>query len=287
MTQIIGFAGKKQSGKNTSCNFVTMLKMKELGLAENIRINEETGELEVKDILGQTVDGHEWFPFSPKYVNIEALYETVGPFCKIYALADALKSIAIHVLGLPKDKVYGTDADKMFTTHLRWENMPGVITPDIADKLFSMTVGMKSFEEVNKKMPLVVHAPGQMTIREVLQFMGTEIFRKMYETVWVDTLLRTIEAEKPEVAVICDVRFPNEMTLLRDAGASIIGLNRDIFESKDTHASEQINFALCNIVIDNQNMDIETQCGAIYQALTELGCKNIPQATIGEATHVS
>lgn len=284
MTQVIGFAGKKQSGKNTSCNFVTMIKMKELGLAKDIRINEETGEIEVKDILGDTIDNHDWFPFTPEHVNIEALYETVGPFCKIYALADALKSIAIHVLGLPAEKVYGTDKQKQEKCHLRWENMPGVITemlPELDDDEAIEVAGRLGPYYQKLRSGVIYHPPGQMTIREVLQFMGTEIFRKMYDTVWVDTLLRKIEAEKPEIAVVCDVRFPNEMTLLREAGASVIGLTRDIFESKDTHASEQIDFSLCDLVIENQEMDIETQCSAIYQALVELECKNIPQVTIG------
>jgi hypothetical protein len=120
-----------------------------------------------------------------------------------------------------------------------------------------------------------------MTIREVLQYMGTEIFRKMYETVWVDSLLRKIKAEEPEIAVICDVRFPNEINLLRDEGAIILGLSRDIFDSKDTHASEQIDFSLCSLVIDNQDMEIEDQCKAIYEALQKLGCKNLPHAVIG------
>jgi hypothetical protein len=270
MTQIIGFAGKKQSGKNTSCNFITMLKMKELGLSEELRINEETGELEVKDVLGQTAMNGGWFSFTPGNVNIEGLYESVGPFCKIYALADTLKSIAIQVLGLPASKVYGTDADKSELTHLLWENMPGVVAVKDYETQGAIEIG-----------ELTVHEPGPMTIREVLQYMGTEIFRKMYETVWVDSLLRKIKAEEPEIAVICDVRFPNEINLLRDEGAIILGLSRDIFDSKDTHASEQIDFSLCSLVIDNQDMEIEDQCKAIYEALQKLGCKNLPHAVIG------
>lgn len=32
MTQIVGFAGKKQSGKNTACNYILALKLAELGV---------------------------------------------------------------------------------------------------------------------------------------------------------------------------------------------------------------------------------------------------------------
>ena len=42
MTQIIGFAGKKQSGKNTCCNFITMLKMIEKNVCEAARLNDRS-----------------------------------------------------------------------------------------------------------------------------------------------------------------------------------------------------------------------------------------------------
>jgi len=278
MTQIIGFAGKKQSGKNVSCNFVMMMKMKQLGISERIRVNNTTGELEFQDILGERLNG--WFTLNS--VNMESLYNSVGPFCKIYGLADALKDIAINVLGLPRDKVYGTDEDKMSETHLRWENMPGVtteVTPqDPIDKEIAGRLG-RYYEKVLSG--IVYHEPGPMTIREVLQYMGTEIFRKMYEHVWVDTLLRRIEEDAPEIALICDARFDNELILLKNRGAIILGLLRDIFQSKDTHASEQINFDLCSAVIDNRERTIPEQCEAIYNMLVKLKCKHIPQMIIG------
>ena len=52
MTQIIGFAGKKQSGKNTACNFILALKLAELGICKTSRLS-KNGEIEVTDILGE------------------------------------------------------------------------------------------------------------------------------------------------------------------------------------------------------------------------------------------
>ena len=247
-----------------------MLKLKQYNISRNIRINELTGELEVQDVLEQTVPGMDWFPFRPPYVNVDGLCQSIGPFCKIYALADALKRTAIDVLGLEEDKVYGTDSDKQEVTHLLWEDMPGV-TDDGSVDLDTMA-----------KLGMTYHIPGNMTIREVLQYMGTEVFRKMYDTVWVDTLLRRIKREQPEVALICDVRFENETSILKEAGATILGLDRDIFESKDTHASEQINFDLCDVVIKNHSMNIEEQCASIYQAISRLRCENIPRLIVSQ-----
>jgi hypothetical protein len=280
MTQIIGFAGKKQSGKNTCCNFITMLKLLENGVCKNARLTKE-GEIEVTDVFGDGLQGEEWFLFKNPPVNTEAVLNGMNAV-KIYALADGLKRVAIDVLGLPEDKVYGTDADKMTETHLLWENMPGVITQKLPME-FETVEGRLGFyyasgeytTERGIHIPLVYHEPGPMTIREVLQFMGTEIFRKMYDTVWVDALIRRIEKDKPQLALVCDVRFDNEIVLLKKAGAIILGLERDIFKSKDTHASEQVNLQLCNKIIQNGHLSIGDQNKEIYIALQQMNCKNL------------
>ena len=55
MTQILGFAGKKQSGKNTACNYIVALKIAELGISKSTRLSER-GEIEVTDIFGEKKD---------------------------------------------------------------------------------------------------------------------------------------------------------------------------------------------------------------------------------------
>jgi molybdopterin-guanine dinucleotide biosynthesis protein len=56
MTQILGFAGKKQSGKNTACNYILALKLAELGVSKNVRISQEN-KVEVTDIFGEEKEG--------------------------------------------------------------------------------------------------------------------------------------------------------------------------------------------------------------------------------------
>ena len=53
MTQILGFAGKKQSGKNTACNYIIALKLVELGVSKKTRLTAD-GAIEVSDIFGET-----------------------------------------------------------------------------------------------------------------------------------------------------------------------------------------------------------------------------------------
>ena len=71
-----------------------------------------------------------------------------------------------------------------------------------------------------------------MTAREVLQYVGTDVFRKMQHNVWADATVRLIEKENPTLALIADCRFPNEVEAIKNAGGIIIKLNRDT-ESDD------------------------------------------------------
>ena len=122
MTKILGFAGKKQSGKNTCCNFLQMLKFHEYGVCKNASLSEE-GHILVSDLFGETVSGSDWIPLTEEYVDISQLLENFSA-CKIYAFADVLKEFAVDVLGLEHNQVYGTNEEKNSPTHLLWENMP-------------------------------------------------------------------------------------------------------------------------------------------------------------------
>ena len=117
---IIAFAGRKQSGKTSSCEFVKNLF--------------ETSN------LGQS---------------------------KIYNFADPLKQVCIDILGLTYDQCYGTDENKNELVDCYW---PGI--------------------------------DEQMTAREVMQHLGTDMFRRLQQNVWSAATIRLIEKEKPDLAII-------------------------------------------------------------------------------------
>jgi len=55
------------------------------------------------------------------------------------------------------------------------------------------------------------------TVRKLLQFIGTELFRKnIDEAIWVKSLLYTIEKDKEHDYVISDARFKNEIENLKE-----------------------------------------------------------------------
>ena len=256
MTKILGFAGKKQSGKNTCCNFLQMLKFHEYGVCKNASLNEQ-GQILVSDLFGETVSGSDWIPLTEEDVDISQLLESFHP-CKIYAFADVLKEFAVDVLGLEYNQVYGTNEEKNSPTHLRWENMPGVVV----EKVFTRRSYYSYEDEITG---ITCHQPGPMTGREVLQYFGSDICRKMYENIWFDACIRRIRKDNPELALISDVRFPNEIRGVQNEGGIVFGLPRDLFN--DSHKSEQVDLSICDYVLPEGNIDATTK--ALYKTIAE------------------
>ena len=75
-----------------------------------------------------------------------------------------------------------------------------------------------------------------MTAREFMQFFGTDIMREMYEPIWVNGCIKKIQQEQSGLAIIADVRFPNEAEAIEQAGGKLVRLTRQVFE--DSHSSE-------------------------------------------------
>ena len=141
--------------------------------------------------------------------------------------------------------------------------MPGVVT----DKRFINENNAKLFEDGN----LLYHKPGNMSYREILQFFGTNICRKMYEDIWHRKLINDISIEQPLIAVVDDCRFVNEVESIKSAGGKVIHLTRQPY--KDVHKSENDLFGYENFdcIIDNDNLSIHETNIKILEALDGWG----------------
>lgn len=174
--------------------------------------------------------------FVQKYFN-----GVVEPFnsAKIYNFADPLKQdICINILGLTPYQCYGTDDQKNELVDCYWDSK-------------------------------------QLTAREVMQMVGTDMFRAMQKNVWSSATIRKIQNEKPELAIIADCRFPNEVDAVKGAGGIVIKLTRNPHDSD--HASEialdpnnfdQSNF---DLVVDNHNISIDEQNTSLMLFLQNKG----------------
>ena len=282
MQKIIGIAGKKQAGKNTLANWLHGKVLMDNGIIDNFAITEE-GVLIVEGLSVITQKGE-----SKQTVALDvtqnnnyqfALWasDTMWPFVKNYSFAEGLKEIAIEYFEVPRNLVYGTDEDKKTEMeHLRWENMPGVVTDE--DDWKGLWQGVLLPHGLHYH-----HHAGPMTIREFLQYLGSDVMRKMYEPVHLKRCIKDIVSEGSEIAVVPDCRFKNELDGIKKQGGIVIGLTRGPFS--DSHISEN-SFDLddCNYVIDNANMTIEESCQEMFKMLVELGWlekKAIPEKSKG------
>ena len=243
MTQIVGFTGRKRAGKDTACNFILAVKLAELGVCKSSRLSQD-GSVEVTDIFSEKIDGKDWFSFSHPHVDTDSLFnDRLGDSIRVYAFAQKLKEFSIDLFNLDPKLVFGTDSDKNKKTNLLWKNMP-----------------------------TDTHKKGKMSIREVLQYVGTDLFRKMSNNIWVDNCLSQIAKDAPEVALISDVRFENEVEAIQASGGYVVGLTRSA-NSEDLHVSEtsvEKCLGLCDTIIDNEGLTIPEQNEQIYNKTKHL-----------------
>jgi hypothetical protein len=166
---------------------------------------------------------------------------------KVFHFADTLKKVTVELLGIPAEMVYGTQEDKEQKCHIRWENMP-------------------TYELMGDVRPT-----GRMSVREVLQYFGTEILRKMYARVHINATFNAIaqyeQSQDGQVlSVVADLRFPNECDAIKEEGGIVIGLTRG--EKGDNHASENaLDDYSFNVLIDNIGMTREEQLEAALKSL--------------------
>ena len=230
MTKIIGFAGRKQAGKNTCCNYIVGRILKKYNRLTEFHIN-QYGELCcTENKLCKDIE--------PNYVNI-------------YSCADALKQLCINILGLTHEQCYGTNAQKNSLTNIRWEDLPQYV-----EMLEMYNAGLSSVRS------------GYMLAREVLQEVGTGIFRRMYNNVWVDTLMRQIKRDGYKYALVADVRFPNEANGIKTAGGKVVRLTRAPFP-EDTHVSEISldNYKDFDYILDNKDLSINESLALLENQL--------------------
>ena len=88
------------------------------------------------------------------------------------------------------------------------------------------------FETVEKEMKPIKFK----TVRQLLQFIGTDLIRK-YNTNWHVNRIRAM-INKEENYVIDDIRFPNELNLVRELGGDCWFIIRPTIDNVSNHESE-------------------------------------------------
>jgi hypothetical protein len=150
-------------------------------------------------------------------IAVKLLQES-GKHIQTLGFADVLKDMCITVFGLDGNLVYGTNEDKQQLTKYKWDNLPD----NIRWKYRNDAIWPRS---------------GNMTIREMLQVVGTDIFREMFDQdIWVNAALDQ-DWEGTDVVIVTDCRFPGEKLAIEDRDGIVVRINRDT-GLQDSHASE-------------------------------------------------
>lgn len=254
MTKIVALCGKKQSGKTTLSNYLHGHEMKRHDVIEkffispegklvvNCTFHDESGkEFQEMGVLELQQQTNEFYQYASR---------RIWPLIRAYSFADSLKEMCVMLFNIPPECVYGTDEEKnQLQEHLRWENMPKVSS---------------IFEDRS----------GSMTAREFMQFLGTDIMRKIYEPIWVENCFKRIEEDSPEIAVIGDCRFVNEIKAVQSRGGKVYRLLRSLHTS--THQSEidADNYDAFDGIIDNREMNIEQSCEDFLNKLVQSDITN-------------
>lgn len=244
---ILGISGKKQSGKTTSGNFILSLFIANLGISQKVHIN-SSGEIVVSDLFGSSSYAGVLDLYKPTNdFLIKKAIDTLDPHIKLYSFADPLKQdICINIFGLTWGQCYGNDEDKNSLTSLEWEKMPGYTG----------------------------ESTGYMTAREVMEYIGTGIFRQIKIDSWVSGTINRILKDKTKLAIITDCRFPNEVEAIKNQNGKVIRLSRSKYfsdsESENVLNEDRYDWTKFDFIVRNDDMTIYDQCLELQKILQEL-----------------
>lgn len=170
------------------------------------------------------------------------------------ALTEPIKTIAVDVLGLDPAAVQGDDRAKEALTPYRLADMP-------------FWCGRCADHD----------APGsgerQLTVRDVLQLLGTEVFRRIDPDVCVKALFRRLDRFRRnlDLAVVDDVRFVNEAKAIRERGGKVIALARG--RRSSSHSSEAgLDKFVPDLVVPT-DYDVRETFVFVYDQLVRWGWK--------------
>lgn len=273
---IIAFSGKKQSGKTSMCNFLFGNALTHIilpggdPLISYYKIDNKGGLVVPaladppmvwdgdKNDWVESTNGYSEANFDPLSSDLkvrEFLFHNVWEHVKVYNFADTLKErVLIGLLGLSRESVYGTNEQKNLATHLAWEDMP---------------VPRHVAEDESYLLDFLTQS-GALSGREVAQFVGTQIFRKMYPSTWINACLQQIKQEDSAVAIIGDVRFPDEVEAIQNAGGKVVRLLRNVVEDSDESETALDDYDGFDVVVDNNELTLHETYLSVMEELKKL-----------------
>lgn len=209
---IIAIAGCKNSGKSSLCRYITYIMARVEGLLLD---DPYSGVFTNKNLIQLPKDASKNVYIGRGNSFYQQATMVQEPSIIVDSFARPVKEICTDILGVPQSSVYGSDAEKNQLTDYCWDKIPENIKLKFSDR--------KS---------------GKISAREIMQIIGTDIFREYFSNdIWVNALIKRSENSDAELLIVDDLRFNSEAKILMQKNAMFIHLQR-MWGMGGSHASE-------------------------------------------------
>lgn len=252
---ILGIAGKKSAGKDSSAKYLMGYTLKQTGIVDKFDVN-DNGDLlvnyETKDDKNKVISGMGVLDLNQTSVPfLTYMEEVVYPHICFKYFATLLKEICHTLYGIPYEYLYGTEEDKNRLTGYTYK----VFAPNLSAK-------NKRDWKLDK----------ELTVREFMQLVG-DYQRALNDKCFINATIKECLNSHSNLIIIPDVRFIPEIEAIKAAGGKVIYQTRNI--DRDEHSSEteldDVYNKLCDAIIDNQELGMKEKNLAVLNAVKSFG----------------
>jgi len=256
--KIVGFSGKIGAGKDSCCRFLYSLAFMHV-----INITPEAFVSEFGKLIVRNENGlYEFDDDSKDPAIVELLNTHVYPFIRKFSTAGLFKEFLRKMFNVPVESLYGTQEQKLLPIeHILWENMPG-------DPKLKINDGT-----------ILKNKSGPMCGRELMEYFGSEIIRKIYPRAHAKALTKDILEYNSRYSTIQDIRFIDEVEEVQAVGGKIIRLEHSTEEGRtNTHRSniELDGYTGFDAVIPD-GLSMEETFAEVLRILTGFGWFSVVQ----------
>lgn len=199
------------------------------------------------------------------------------PKVKTYAYADNLKHLCRDIFDLNDAQLFG---DKKNTPLKRPITLTQLHTECIVGWIRQHN-GVETNEGQRERLyDMVMQGVVFNTPREIFQHIGTEILRNVYDDNYhVNVLMREIEADNVDYAIITDARFPNERAAINERKGVVFLVAGRVHEDAiaTTHKSEtslgNVSDYACVLSNSGTLANLKTQVEIIIGSLVTRGTR--------------
>lgn len=152
----------------------------------------------------------------------------------IVTVADALKNLCCGLLGFESIEELNTYKDNGTSWSFNKDKEAPRWTKFICDEVFVNYTD----DEYNEILKLIGEIK-TYSVRDILQFVGTDIIRKFKPNWHVEKMVEAIKKAPTDLVCVDDVRFPNEIAAIESLGGTVFFVMRpDLSVSISNHESE-------------------------------------------------